>query len=45
MLFVKDLLQEDIAFTPLYVQNYVEKNYEVRLAYINNSVFAVRIDS
>lgn len=40
-----DELQEDIALTPLYVQNYVEKDYEVRLTCINTSVFAVRIDS
>ena len=40
-----DELQEDIALTPLYVQNYVEKNYEVRLTCVNNRVFAVRIDS
>lgn len=38
-------LQEDIAFTPLYVQNYVEKNYEVRMTCVNNNVFPVRIDS
>ena len=40
-----DKLQEDIALTPIYVQNYVEKNYEVRLTCVNHSVFAVRIDS
>lgn len=40
-----DELKEDIGLTPLYVQNYEEKSYEVRLTCINDCVFAVRIDS
>lgn len=40
-----DDLTEDISLTPLYIQNYIEKNYEVRLTCIDNKVFAVRIDS
>lgn len=40
-----DDLNEDISLTPLYIQNYIEKSYEVRLTCIDNKVFAVRIDS
>lgn len=40
-----DELQEDIGLTPLYIQNYEEKKYEVRLTCVNGRVFAVRIDS
>jgi hypothetical protein len=38
-------LQDDIDLTPVYVQKYEEKNYEVRLTCVNGSMFAVRIDS
>lgn len=38
-------LSDDIKITPLYIQNYEEKDYEVRLTCINGSMFAVRIDS
>lgn len=36
---------DDISLTPIYLQEYINKNYEVRLTYINNTFFAVRIDS
>lgn len=35
----------DISLTPIYVQHYTEKAYEVRLTYIDGIIFAVRIDS
>lgn len=38
-------LSEDIRLTPLYIQNYEEKQYEIRLTYINGNIFAVRLDS
>ena len=38
-------IQNDISLTPLYVQSYQEKKYEVRVTCINDSIFAVRIDS
>lgn len=36
---------EDISLTPIYLQEYENKNYEVRLTYINGTFFTVRIDS
>lgn len=36
---------DDIAKTPIYLQEYENKKYEVRLTYINGFFFAVRIDS
>lgn len=36
---------DDIALTPIYLQEYENKKYEVRLTYINGSFFTVRIDS
>lgn len=38
-------LNEDIQLTPIYVQDYEEKNYEVRITCVDGSIFAVRIDS
>ncbi len=38
-------LNDDISLTPIYVQEYEMKKYEVRLTYINESFFAVKIDS
>ncbi|MDD3139747.1 MAG: hypothetical protein PHX08_12340 [Lachnospiraceae bacterium] len=36
---------DDIAKTPIYLQEYENKKYEVRLTYINRFFFTVRIDS
>lgn len=36
---------DNIALTPIYLQDYINKKYEVRLTYIDGSFFAVRIDS
>ena len=36
---------DDISMTPIYLQNYQNKKYEVRLTYISGSFFTVRIDS
>lgn len=38
-------LNEDITLTPIYLQEYEDKKYEVRLTYINGKAFTVRIDS
>lgn len=37
--------EDDIALTPIYLQEYKNKKYEVRLTYIDGSFFTVRIDS
>lgn len=36
---------DNIALTPIYLQEYKNKKYEVRLTYIDGSFFTVRIDS
>lgn len=36
---------DNIALTPIYLQEYENKKYEVRLTYIDGSFFTVRIDS
>ncbi|MDU1978385.1 MAG: hypothetical protein E6726_08255 [Clostridium sp.] len=36
-------IEEDISLTPLYVQEYIKKSYEVRITIINNKVFPVKI--
>lgn len=36
---------EDVSLTPIYVQEYIKKQYEVRLTIINQHVYAVRIDT
>lgn len=36
---------EDVNNTPVYLQKYVEKSYEVRVTIIGNSVYSVRIDT
>lgn len=36
-------IEEDISLTPLYVQKYIKKSYEVRVTIINNKVFPVKI--
>ena len=38
-------VNEDICLTPLYVQEYIKKQYEVRVTIINQHVYAVRIDT
>lgn len=38
-------LNEDISLTPVYVQEYINKQYEVRMTYIDGCFFPVRIDS
>lgn len=39
------IFSEDISLTPVYLQKYINKQYEVRLTYIDGFFFAVRIDS
>lgn len=39
------VLNEDISLTPIYFQEYINKQYEVRMTYINGYFFTVRIDS
>lgn len=36
---------EDVSLTPIYVQEYMNKQYEVRLTIINQYAYAVRIDT
>lgn len=36
---------EDISLTPVYFQEYINKQYEVRMTYIDGCFFTVRIDS
>lgn len=38
-------ITEDISLTPLYVQEYINKSYEVRVTIINNYTFSVKIQS
>ena len=38
-------IKEQISLMPVYVQKYTEKKYEVRLTFIDNQVFPIRIDS
>lgn len=40
-----DMCEEDISLTPVYLQEYQEKLYEVRLTVINNNFYTVRIDT
>ncbi len=37
-------IESDISLTPVYLQEYVHKSYEVRLTIIDNHMFPVRID-
>lgn len=37
-------IKEDISLTPIYLQQYIRKQYEVRLTIIAREVYAVRID-
>lgn len=36
---------EDIALSPIYLQKYIKKQYEVRITVINNTFYTVRIDT
>ena len=36
---------DDIALTPIYLQNYIQKQFEVRITVINKNFFTVRIDT
>lgn len=38
-------IKEDISLTPIYLQQYIRKQYEVRLTIIAREVYAVRIDT
>lgn len=38
-------IKEDIRLTPIYLQYYIPKQYEVRLTIIDRKVYAVRIDT
>lgn len=38
-------ISDDISLTPIYIQQYEAKAYEVRLTYIDGTIFTVRIDS
>ena len=38
-------IEEDIDFTPVYLQHYIPKQYEVRITIIAKEVYAVRIDT
>ncbi len=40
-----EALNEDISLTPVYLQEYINKQYEVRMTYIDGCFFTVRIDS
>lgn len=43
--YVDDSLTPDISLTPVYLQEYVNKDYEVRLTVINGHYYTVRIDT
>lgn len=38
-------IKEDISLTPIYLQQYIRKQYEVRITIIAREVYAVRIDT
>jgi len=40
-----ELLEDDIDVTPVYLQNYIEKLYEVRLTVVNDVFYGVKIES
>lgn len=40
---IEEHINEDIALTPLYVQQYIDKNYEVRVTIVDDEIFAVKI--
>lgn len=38
-------IHEDISLTPVYLQNYIPKQYEVRLTIVERTIYPVRIDT
>ncbi|HFL3259433.1 TPA: hypothetical protein ACG3I5_003099 [Clostridioides difficile] len=38
-------IEEDISLTPIYVQEYVEKYYELRITIVDDKIYPVRIDA
>lgn len=38
-------IHEDIDFTPLYLQNYISKQFEVRITIVGRKIYPVRIDT
>ena len=38
-------IDEDISFTPVYLQNYIPKLFEVRITIIGENVYPIRIDT
>lgn len=40
---IKSLVEEDISLTPLYIQKYINKDYELRITIVNDKVFPVKI--
>lgn len=40
-----DGIQENIKLTPVYIQEYIEKKFEVRITIVDKQIYAVRIDS
>lgn len=48
VLFQTELFNDwdaNIIDTPIYIQEYIEKNFEVRVTVVENEIFAVRIDT
>lgn len=44
-LYKDDDNRRDISLTPIYVQEYIEKKYEVRITIVGLNIYAVRIDT
>ncbi|ELC8362426.1 MvdC/MvdD family ATP grasp protein [Clostridium perfringens] len=42
---IENCIDEEISLTPLYLQEYINKSYEVRVTIINKKVFGVKIDA
>lgn len=40
---IKSLVEEEISLTPLYIQKYINKDYELRITIVSNKVFPVKI--
>lgn len=38
-------IDEDISFTPLYIQKYIDKSYELRVTIVENNIFSVKIEA
>ena len=39
-----EIAPDDISVTPVYLQNYIEKQFEARVTIVGNNIFPVRID-